>query len=573
MTYPGDPALAQEIRDRVLTTFRQTLELSEEGRLQEASLGCDFILKMDPRFEPARKLQARLQSSAGPVAAQDLDPANAPISPAAQPPVAAAPSLSEDLRTVQFSPQDLSLTLADDGVDVSEMFGSLEQPTPPPMPPTRQSASATGGASSRIDELLDEGQRAFDQGQYQNAVDAWSRIFLIDLDNAEANRRIEAARKLKAEKERVHDELFHEGQRAFEEGRTDEAREILERLLDQNPDHLAARDTLSRLSEISEVLPPSAEHGDLYTEPATTPLPATFERAPAAAATPLASARSGPPPGRRTGPASVKGQAKVARGDRKMLLVGVAALLLVLAGGWFLRSNWRRLFPHTEEAPAPVQASAIDEALRLHTAGDVEGAIARLRRVPQVSPERGRAEELLAEWAAASAATKVDTVVDTAARDAERAALLDRARRYYEEHEYLRAAKSFRAAERLAPLDGAVVDLFADTKRQLVPIASQIEMFQQREWDRALPMLWRQHVDDEANRDVKRLLVDTLFNLGVEALREGNSARAVENLRDVVRLAPDDALAQRMLLFAERYPGTSRDLVYQIFASQLEYRS
>lgn len=263
----------------------------------------------------------------------------------------------------------------------------------------------------------------------------------------------------------------------------------------------------------------------------------------------------------------------MARGDRKLQFVGVAALLLVLAGGWFLFSNWRRLFPNTEEAPAPPPASAIDEALRLHTAGDVEGAIARLRRVSKVSPEHGRAEELLAEWEAAAAATRVAPVVDTAARDAERAALLDRARRSYEEREYLRAAKSFRAAERLAPLDGPVADLFSDTKRQLMPIATQIEMFQQREWDRALPTLWRQHVDDAENRDVKRLLVDTLFNLAVEALREGNSTRAVENLRDVVRLAPEDALAQRLLLFAERYPGTSGDLVYQIFASQLEYRS
>jgi hypothetical protein len=61
--------------------------------------------------------------------------------------------------------------------------------------------------------------------------------------------------------------------------------------------------------------------------------------------------------------------------------------------------------------------------------------------------------------------------------------------------------------------------------------------------------------------------------LGVEALREGNSVRAAENLRDVVKLAPEDALAQRLLLFAEHYQGTSRDLVYQILASQLEYRS
>ena len=51
MTYPGNETLAEEIRERILNTFRQTLELVENGDLREAQLGCDFVLRLDPLFE------------------------------------------------------------------------------------------------------------------------------------------------------------------------------------------------------------------------------------------------------------------------------------------------------------------------------------------------------------------------------------------------------------------------------------------------------------------------------------------------------------------------------------------
>ncbi|HVS12298.1 MAG TPA: hypothetical protein VMV46_00100, partial [Thermoanaerobaculia bacterium] len=67
MSYPGNPSLAPEIQNRILSTFRQTIELAEKGRLQEARLGCDFILKMDSQFTSARKLRERLDGASGPV--------------------------------------------------------------------------------------------------------------------------------------------------------------------------------------------------------------------------------------------------------------------------------------------------------------------------------------------------------------------------------------------------------------------------------------------------------------------------------------------------------------------------
>ncbi|HVS08998.1 MAG TPA: tetratricopeptide repeat protein [Planctomycetota bacterium] len=575
MDYPGDPALAQEVRTRVLTTFRQTVELAEEGRLQEASLGCDFILKMDPRFEPARELRERLAGSAAPVSAADLldrspEPAR-PTVPPPPPPATTAPA--EDLRRTQFSPQDLALSLADEGVDLGALF---ETPSAPQAaaPPLGHTASEP---ASRIDELLAEGQRAFDESQYQNAIDVWSRIYLIDLDHAEANRRIDAARKLKAEQERVADEQLHEGVRALEEGRSEEARAILERLLEQNPNHIAAREYLGQLpGGEGGVLSTHEAPGEIYGEPPEVPLPTP----PAVAASHEGATSLTETKAPRRGASGAKGQARAVSADRRFVWIGAVGLALLLAAGWFLASNWKRLFPNAEAAaPTVAVSSMVEEAVRLHAGGDIEGAVQRLRRVTHPNPEYPRAQELLAEWTAPEADPAADAAAAAAAdehsaqRIAARSAFLERARRAYEEREYLGAVKSFRAAEQIAPLDGALADLYADSKRQLLPLAAQVDLFQQREWDRVLPLLWRQHLDDESNRDVRRLLSDTLFNMGVQAMRDGDKAAAVQNFRDLVRIAPEDALAQRLLLFAESYPGSSQDLVFQILASQLEFRT
>src|SRR5262249_52649895 len=54
--YPGNSSLPREVRDKILSTFRHTLNLYKEGKIDDCIIGCDFILKMDPRFGPARKL-------------------------------------------------------------------------------------------------------------------------------------------------------------------------------------------------------------------------------------------------------------------------------------------------------------------------------------------------------------------------------------------------------------------------------------------------------------------------------------------------------------------------------------
>ena len=103
MRYVGNASLSEQIQERILTTFQQTLSLAQEGNRQEALLGCDFVLRLDPLFEPARQLQTRLSEGDGPIEVGDLtdsvgDVAEAETEAAPEPEVATG--LEPDLEPV-----------------------------------------------------------------------------------------------------------------------------------------------------------------------------------------------------------------------------------------------------------------------------------------------------------------------------------------------------------------------------------------------------------------------------------------------------------------------------------------
>src|SRR5258707_805414 len=156
MSYSGNPSLSADVKERILGTFQQTLDLAREGSRQEALLGFDFVLRLD-----------RVLAGAGGGA------------PPPSPPRAAAPGPSLDLSRASADP-------------LAGLFGGREPES-----------------DRRVRELLDEGQAAFDAGDPQGAIDSWSRIFLIDIDHQEAARRIDSARRVKAETERQGEEIFH----------------------------------------------------------------------------------------------------------------------------------------------------------------------------------------------------------------------------------------------------------------------------------------------------------------------------------------------------------------------------
>jgi tetratricopeptide (TPR) repeat protein len=822
MTYPGNQSLASDVQQRIRSTFEHTLGLAEKGSRQEALLGCDFVLRMDPLFEPARRLQERLEGSSGPLAVEVLRrgdlprPPTAPMAPmssaarpdgpaaAADPPAAPdtlwtdldglaselpelpdphappgpgalraefesllserrfqelqlraqqeVPAVNADLElqhlerlaqerleagpyvskfllsareamragntaegnrlldkaraldpthpgiaelssaggpaagrgsgaagaagspaAASFSAAALapgaaapSLAPPPPGALRPQAAGLSAQPTQPtPSSPARPPVPATAPAGAdneserRIQQLLDEGQAALDGGDPQAAIDAWSRIFLIDIDHQEAAHRIDGARRVKAERDRQVEETFHDGLSRLEASDADGARRAFQRVLELQPGHLQAREYLQQLDEGNVPAVAGAARSAAARAPpvvagggprgAAGPLAATsaLDRgaAPddhAASSASGARAPSGPLPTLSAGLAPAAGMTDLAadenlqeeilvppdvsqaarppeahrevrsasvahagRARRLFLVVGSAVLLLVLAVGWFLYQKREQWFPNSrtqEPAPAPTP-NPIPRAAKLHDKGKVALALAQLSRVPPGDPHYKEAQALIATWqaeqaqgapaaggatspapgsppgapgtaplagagGAAGAAAGVVAGTDVERRQA----LIEQGRKAYQEGAFLLSAQRYAAADRLGKLDAEDAAKLTAAKQKLVPLQRQVDLFLTRNWEFALPELWRLHQSEPENRDVTRMIVDSYYDLGVRDLQHNDVGKAAQKFTEAKNLAPDDPDVNRQLVFAQTYLARGPDLLYKIYVKYLPLR-
>ena len=679
MNYAGNPSLSRDVQQRVLDTFEQTLNLAAEGSRQEALLGCDFVLRMDPHFEPARRLQDRLRSAAGAIVdLDDLRPSAPPVDPPdlfasldlelpdlppdsfapdlhaeiqplleqrrfqelmtlAQkhgPAIAADPGLQSLLQEAQermeaepyvqkFANQaraalqagqtnevarllDKARALDPTHPDLAEIASALRSQgamglgalpadmagfdlsfDAPSLDPSLGSVDLFGGSGSdgdpRIQQLLDEGQRALGQGDPQGAIDAWSRIFLIDIDHPEAARRIDQARKLKAESERQVEEIFHDGVARLEAGDVTAAKQIFQQVLEIQPGYAAAREVLQQIESGS--LP---SHRAGAASVAASAASAADTLMPMEALAPLGDLKEEilvpPDPneaagGERKAAPKKGGKARGGRPRQMFALVGSLVLVLVAGGGWYLFQNRDQFFPNsqTEGGESP-NADPIARAQALHDSGKTANAISQLRRLTPSDPQYQQAQALIAQWEAASepGAERLGGAAPAAlpapAIPAPQAALLSAAHEALAEGSRLRAVERFEEAEKLGKLPPEETVLLADAREQLKPIARQIELFKQNEWDFILNDLWQLHEQNPADRDVARLIVDSYYNMGVRDLQRSDTAKAAEKFKEALRLAPDDELIRRHQLFAQTYQERPKDLLYKIYVKYLALR-
>lgn len=680
MSYSGNPSVSSDVKQRILTTFDQTLELAREGSRQEALLGCDFVLRMDPQFQPAQVLQERLRAGNGPVRVDDLKKAPAEADPN-DPfgdldglslddlpdllPGAALDALRDELQslldqrrfpelmakaqqeaaTVTSDPDlqrivgqaqelmeaepyvlkfltgarqalqagqadeagrllDKARTLDASHPEIAELEAARSAAAsampsfkiPSPLQTGAMPASlAFGGGDSesdrRIHELLTEGQTAFDAGDPQGAIDAWSRIFLIDIDHKEASKRIEMARKLKAEAERQVEEIFHDGLGRLDAGDVEGARQAFHRVLEIQPGYFAAREYLQQLD--AGIVPsprPAGVRESTLVEPVMS-LPSDVE---VSGGSDLKEEILVPPdPGQAAAATAERKPVKktvavrdTSRARRTFLMVGGAVLVLALVGGWFAWQNWDRLFPNSEEQATLTNLSQdpIARAERLHKAGKTAIALKQLQKLPPTDPQYAKAQKLIAEWGGGGApaeGTPAPGTTPGAAGPQQAAAdpVLDRrqmlliaARQAYSERRYLRTVHRLEQAAAMGKLDAADAKMLEEANKILQPMARQITAFRDHEWEYVLPDLWRMRNENPDNPDVKQMMVDSYYNLAVRDLQRADAKKAVENFQEALALEQDDESARRHLVFAQTYEERPKDLLYKIYVKYLQYR-
>lgn len=249
--------------------------------------------------------------------------------------------------------------------------------------PRRPEAHPEPNDEARIEHLLVTGLDQYFAGEFEAAINLWSRVLFLDRTHDRARAYIDRARSAQAERQRISEALVHQGLDAFDKGEVVRARELLSDALDQGASHDVALGVLGRIDRL--------EVGQRAVVPA------------------LAAARRRP----FSRPAADGGSEPGRRGTLALWWATAAAIVLVAAIAFVIvtpngLSDW---FPvqatagapvPTAPAPAPLPVPAPTEAYVTHAralfaGGKLRDALRALDRVPVGDAMRADAERLRAD--------------------------------------------------------------------------------------------------------------------------------------------------------------------------------
>ncbi len=276
--------------------------------------------------------------------------------------------------------------------------------------PRRSEALTGADDDARIEHLLVTGLDHYFAGEFEAAINLWTRVLFLDRHHDRARAYIDRARSAQAEQQRISEALVHEGLEAFDRGEVVRARALLSDALDQGASHDVALGVLGRIDRL-----------DAGTRAAASAPPASRRRI--AQPSPAADANS------RRGTIALwwfTGAAAV--------LISALALVMVAPGGlsdWFpvqatTSSPSALLAPPPAPLPVPAPTEAyLVQARALFGNGKLRDALRFLDRVPfgdalRPDADRLRADiqrELLAVAGAEASPASAAAVPDAPARE------------------------------------------------------------------------------------------------------------------------------------------------------------
>jgi tetratricopeptide (TPR) repeat protein len=426
----------------------------------------------------------------------------------------------------------------------------------------------------KIDQYLADGDRAFQAADYQQAIDLWSRIFLIDVTNEQASERIERAKIRRREIEQKADSIIGVAVQAFERKDFNTARARFEEVLFIDPQNTAAIDYLDRIHESTApaaaaptieapYIAPEAESFDIFADE-----PRSLSE------TPLIPPDPGMIPSPQTGKGKTgkvkavpsPGSATAKRSLPIGLLVTILVLVLLGAGGWFA---YQKFAAKPDYDPAATQA-LFAQAGSLAGRGKYDQAIAVLQDVKPEDPQHDKAVGMIADLQhkKGQAAELIQGKPAGQYMDEQIAA----GQAAFTAHDYDGAKKFFETAMHVKPLPPEAKALYDTAAQQVAKLDSAKNLFRERKFADALANLGPMLQTDPQNKNIQRMILDAHFNLGATALQEDRLPDAIREFDEVLRVDANDDLAKRSKELANRYTGQPKDLLYRIYVKYLPLR-
>lgn len=236
---------------------------------------------------------------------------------------------------------------------------------------------------ARIEQLLVTGLDHYFAGQYEHAINLWTRVLFLDRNHDRARAYIDRARSAQAERQRISEALVHQGLDAFDRGEVARARELLSDALAQGASHDVALGVLGRIDRLD-----AGQRAPIRPAPSA-------RRRPFSTATPNG---DGEPSHRGT-------LALWWATAAAIVLVASSAIVIVSPNGlsdWFpAQATTGTPVPFTPApAPLPIPApteSYLAQARALFAGGKLRDALRVLDRVPVGDTLRADAERLRAD--------------------------------------------------------------------------------------------------------------------------------------------------------------------------------
>jgi hypothetical protein len=129
---------------------------------------------------------------------------------------------------------------------------------PLPTNPADAGPPSEADRDARIERLLLSGLDQYFAGQYERAINIWTRVSFLERGHGRARAYIERARGALAERQRESEELVHAGVEAYHAGELDAARELLTRATAQGTASDTALLFIDRLRRMDAALPPDS---------------------------------------------------------------------------------------------------------------------------------------------------------------------------------------------------------------------------------------------------------------------------------------------------------------------------
>jgi tetratricopeptide (TPR) repeat protein len=422
----------------------------------------------------------------------------------------------------------------------------------------------------KIAQYVAEGDRAAQGGDYQQAIDLWSRIFLIDVTNEQASERIEHAKMKRREIESKVETIVSAGIAAYERKDIGAARTKFDEALRVDPSNSTAQEYLARLNDTG------TEGGGVgYEAPYNPPEPKSdlfdddlggFESAvppePAIAA-PAAKGKAATPAKKAAAPSSSK--------KSSMPLIATLVGVVVLAGGgWFAYSKFA-----SKPAFNPAATQQIfKHAQSLAAAGKFDQAVAALQEVKPEDPQHDQAIVMMADLQHRK--QQASEMVDGKPAAVYYQENLANGKTAYDGHDYEGAKKAWDNAARVKPLPAEMQTLYSATAQQAAKLDAAKALFKEAKYQDALLNLGPLLQQDPQNMNIQRMISDAHFNLGAAALADERLPDAITEFDEVLKTNPNDELSKRSRDLAARYvtqpKGTPKDLLYKIYVKYLPIR-